>query len=77
MGMAGKVDEFSIEHGKMMISNARALYTETMEGKTMKFMHGLGATPENSPMMKLTYDLAESILKVIDLLSRMKPISAG
>lgn len=77
MGMAGKVDEFSIEHGKMMISNARALYTETMEGKAMKFMHGLGVTPENSPMMKLTYDLAESILKVIDLLGRMKPISTG
>lgn len=77
MGMAGKVDEFSIEHGKMMMSNARSLYTETMEGKAMKFMHGLGVTPENSPMMKLTYNLAESILKVIDLLGQMKPISTG
>jgi hypothetical protein len=77
MGMAGDVDSFSVDHGKEMIENARGLYSEIMEGKPMQDIHGKGKSPEKSPMMKLTHELAESILKVIDLLDRMKPVSTG
>lgn len=71
MGMAGDVDTFSINHGKTMIADARALYTETMEGDAVRIMHGAGATPENSPLMKMTYDLAEVVSKAISLLEKM------
>ncbi len=71
MGMAGKVDKFSLDHGRAMVSDARALFTETMEGEEMKFLRGMGATPENSTLMRLTYDLADAISKVISLLEEM------
>ncbi|MEJ2313516.1 MAG: hypothetical protein P8Y85_01780 [Nitrospirota bacterium] len=71
MGMSGSVDDFSIEHGKMMMKNARALYTEVMEGKEMMKMHKGGMAPEKDPHMMETHKLAESILKVMDLLDKM------
>jgi hypothetical protein len=77
MGMAGDVDSFSVDHGKEMIENARGLYSEIMDGRPMQDMHEKGKFLENLPMMKLTNELAESILKVIDLLGRMKPVSTG
>jgi len=71
MGMAGEVDRFSLEHGERMISHARNLYREAMDGEAMKRLRDLGVTPESSPMMKLTRDLAEAISKIIELLARM------
>ena len=70
MGMAKGVDKVSVDHGKMMIKNARGLWTEVIEGKSMKDMHDTGA-PMTSPMMAYTHKLAEAQLKVMDLLGKM------
>jgi hypothetical protein len=37
----------------------------------MKEMHAKGTSPEKSPMMGMTHHLAEAVMKVIDLLSKM------
>jgi hypothetical protein len=71
MGMAGDVDVFSIEHGNMMLKDAKSLISEVMEDKAMKEMHGRGMSPEKDPMMKETHKLAELSLKIIDMLSKM------
>jgi hypothetical protein len=71
MGMAGDVDDFSIEHGKMMLKDAQSMVSEIMEDKAMKEMHERGISPEKDPMMKETHKLAEVSLKIIDMLSKM------
>lgn len=73
MGMAGNVDRFSLDHGERMMRHARELYRETMSGEAMTRLRDLGVTPESSPMMKLTRDLAAAVRKVIELLERMPP----
>lgn len=77
MGMAKGVDRFSIEHGREMISNARSLVRETMDGRVMKELHAGGVTRTKSMRMQTTHELAEAILKVIDLLEKMSPPEAG
>jgi len=72
MGMSPGMDKESIEHGKMMIKNARQTWTEAIEGKTMKEMHSGGAGMTN-PMMAYTHQLAEAQLKVMDVLEKMSP----
>jgi hypothetical protein len=39
MGMSKDIDKYSNEHGKMMLSDARAVLTEVMTGKAMTGMH--------------------------------------
>lgn len=70
MGMAKGIDEVSVEHGKMMMKNARNIWTEMIEGKSMKDMHDTG-TPMTDPVMAYTHELAEAQLKVMDMLSKM------
>ena len=71
MGMAKGVDSISVEHGKMMLKNARALFNDIMSGKTMMNMHMGGTTPESDALMKYTHKLAEAQLQVITLLDDM------
>jgi hypothetical protein len=71
MGMAKGVDSISVEHGKMMLKNARALFNDIMSGKTMMNMHMDGTTPESDALMKYTHKLAEAQLQVITLLDDM------
>jgi intracellular sulfur oxidation DsrE/DsrF family protein len=71
MGMAQGIDKTSVDHGKMMMKNGRNLWNETMSGDVMMKMHGGGTTPADNPMMKYTHELAETQLKVMDLLSKM------
>ncbi|MGH8472183.1 MAG: hypothetical protein ACREVJ_06975, partial [Gammaproteobacteria bacterium] len=71
MGMAGAVDTASVDHGKAMIAEARALWKETMEGKAMQEMMKGG---ESGPMAK-THQLAEAGKKVLDLLAQMPELS--
>jgi hypothetical protein len=71
MGMAKGVDSISIEHGKMMLKNARALFNDIMSGKTMMNMHMDGSTPESDELMKYTHKLAEAQLQVLTLLDDM------
>jgi len=71
MGMAGEVDRMSVEHGEMMMKDAKAMVTDTMGSKEMMEMHAKGMTPEKSPMMGMSHHYAEAAMKVIDLLSKM------
>jgi hypothetical protein len=69
MGMSN-VDKYSIEHGKMMLSDASALLKEVMEGKAMMDMHAKGVTGGNA-MMADTHKIGAAAGKVIDLLNKM------
>jgi hypothetical protein len=70
MGMSKDVDKYSIEHGKMMLADARAVLTEVMEGKAMTGMHEKGVTGGNA-MMADTHKIGDAAKKVIDLLDKM------
>jgi len=70
MKMVPGLDDLTVEHGKMMLKNARAMWNETMSGDTMMKMHGAGKTPTDDPSMKYTHQLAEAQLKVIDMLDK-------
>jgi hypothetical protein len=74
MGMAKDVDKYSVEHGKMMLSDARSMLNEVMEGKAMQEMHQKGVKGDNA-MMAETHKIGDAAKKVIDLLDKMT--SAG
>jgi hypothetical protein len=76
MGMAADIDKLTMDHGKTMMSDARSMVSEMMEGKEMKEMHAKGMTPEKSPMMGMSHKQAEAAMKVIDLLSKMPAASS-
>lgn len=71
MGMAGNIDTFASDHGKMMVRNAKSLIDEVMSGDVMKGMHASGKTPSADAAMKETHDVGEVALKIIDLLEKM------
>ena len=70
MSMAKGVDKQSVEHGKMMISDAEKLLNEVMVGKAMEEMHEKGIKMNND-MMAYTHKLGAAAKKVVDLLSDM------
>ena len=74
MGMAGDIDKYSMEHGKMMLSDAKSMISEVMGGKAMTDMHQKGVVMSNA-MMAETHKLGDAAKKVIDLLDQMA--SAG
>ncbi|HYE35924.1 hypothetical protein [Methylocaldum sp.] len=67
MGMSPKVDPVSIEHGRKMISDARTIVTRAMQSQSYKDM----MADEQTKRMARTQELADSSLKVIDLLEKM------
>ena len=72
MGMAGGgVDTYSVDHGKMMLNNAKSLLTEVMSGDAMMDMHEKGKTPEGHTDMMSTHRLGEAAIKVVHLLANM------
>jgi hypothetical protein len=71
MGMAKGVDAVAVEHGRMMLKNARTLFNDVMSGGEMVKMHMEGMTPEKNEMMQYTHKLAEAQLQVITLLDEM------
>jgi hypothetical protein len=71
MGMEKGIDEVSVEHGKMMMKQGRAMYDEIMSGDTMMKMHSSGKSPKDDPMMKFTHELAGAQLKVMEMLKQM------
>ena len=75
MGMAGDIDKYSMDHGKMMISEAKAMINEVMGGKAMTEMHQKGVTGGNA-MMADTHKIGEAAKKVIDLLDKMASASS-
>jgi hypothetical protein len=70
MGMSKDIDKYSMEHGKMMLSDARAMLTEVMEGKAMTGMHEKGVTGGNA-MMADTHKIGDAAKNVVDLLDKM------
>ncbi|HXY55205.1 MAG TPA: hypothetical protein VEM40_11110 [Nitrospirota bacterium] len=74
MGMAGDIDKYSIDHGKMMLSDAKAMVNEVMGGKSMTDMHQKGVTGGNATMAE-THKIGDAAKKVVDLLDTMA--SAG
>jgi hypothetical protein len=76
MGMAGAIDKMTVDHGKEMLADGKAMVSDMMGGKEMmEMMKEKGMTVEKSPMMAMTHQHAEAAMKVIDLLSNMP--SAG
>ena len=74
MGMAKGIDEVSVEHGRMMLKNARTLFNEIMSGGEMNKMHMEGTTPEKNEEMNYTHKLAEAQLQVITILDEMSGV---
>ncbi|MBF0559349.1 MAG: hypothetical protein HQL08_11275 [Nitrospirae bacterium] len=70
MGMAKDVDKDSVEHGKMMMSDALKLLAEVMDSRAMKEMHEKGIKMNNA-MMAETHRLDAAAKDVVDLLSGM------
>ena len=70
MDMAPGLDDLTIDHGKMMLKDARAMWNETMSGDSMMKMHSSGMSPADDPAMKYTHELAEAQIKVIDLMDK-------
>ena len=75
MGMAGDVDRLALEQGERMISHARGLYREVMNGEAMKRLREMQGEAEPSGMIALTRELAESVSEIIERLARMPPPS--
>ncbi len=70
MDMVKGVDESTVEHGNMMVKNGKALFTETMSGKTMLGMHHGGKDPMKDPGMAYTHKLAEKVNLAIGKVSK-------
>ena len=70
MGMSPGLDNLTIDHGKVMLKNARTMMNDTMSGDTMMKMHSAGKSPMDDPMMKYTHQLGEAHMKVLDLLEK-------
>ena len=75
MGMAKGVDRVTVDHGRMMLKNARVLFNDIMSGKNMMNMHMDGTTPESDELMKYTHRLAEAQLQVLTLLDDMLAVN--
>lgn len=70
MKMVPGLDEITVNHGRMMLKNARSMWNETMSGDAMMKMHAAGTKPTDDPVMKYTHELAEAQLKVMDILDK-------
>lgn len=72
VGMADSIDKHSIEHGKMMLIDAKALIKEVMNGKAMTQMHTREAG--KSTEMDYTHKLAAAAEDLVDLLGKMEQV---
>lgn len=76
MNMDPGLDAMTIDHGRMMLKDARAMWNETMSDDSMMKMHSSGMSPADDPGMKYTHQLAEAQLKVIDMLEKHADMKA-
>lgn len=69
MNLAGSLDKYTIDNGRMMLIDARATLIDVADSETMmeKDKAGMG----DDPMMTQTRDLLKTALKIIDLLEKM------
>jgi hypothetical protein len=71
MKMAGSLDKYTVEHGRMMLQDAKATIAGVSNSKAMTDMHKAGKGPGDDPMMAETHKLIETALKIIDQLEKM------
>lgn len=71
MTMAGGIDEYSITHGRKMITEARTLWDETIDGQAMKALYAARTTPEASVQMSRIHRMVKDGDKVLVLLVKM------
>jgi hypothetical protein len=71
MEMVSSLDPLTVEHGKKMVANGKALIEKTLSGSEMMAMHKAGKSPKDDPGMKATHELGESVLKMVDLIEKM------
>ncbi len=75
MSMSRPVDKFSIGEGQMMMTEARWLLENNLEGKPMKGMRRAGLK-SGGGMTAETNKLREAAERVIDLLEKMPSVSS-
>jgi len=71
MKMAGDLDKYTVDHGRMMLKDAKATLAGVTDSKSMASMHKAGKGPKDDPMMAETHKLIETGLKIIDYLEKM------
>jgi len=69
MEMAKDMDRHSVEHGRKMLTEARELIKEVMEGKAMSAMHT--RQTGSSSEMAYTHNLAKAATDLLDLMEKM------
>jgi hypothetical protein len=71
MKMAGDLDKYTVNHGRMMLKEAKATLAGVSDSKAMMGMHKAGKGPSDDPMMAETHKLIETALKIIGYLEKM------
>jgi len=69
MKLAGSLDKYTIDNGRMMLRDARATLVDVAGSETMMEMDKMGMGDD--PMMTQTKDLLETAHKIIDVLEKM------
>lgn len=71
MDLAGSLDKYTVDNGRMMLNKARATLVDVSKSETMMEMHEAGMGPEKDPGMAQTHNLLEKALKIIDVLEKI------
>ena len=71
MNLAGSLDKYTVESGRMMLKEARATLNEVAGSETMMDMEKTGMGSEVSPMMTQTQKLHKTALTIINILEKM------
>lgn len=75
MGMAGEIDQLTIDKGHALINEAQAMVNEVMKGHSMEEMHKDGINGTNE-LMAYTHKLGDSVQTYINLVKGMETASA-
>ncbi len=69
----GGTDEGTVRHAGGMISDAKTLWKEILEGKGMKEIHARGMSMKMVPMMRTTHIFGNAGTKVLEILENSVP----
>lgn len=69
MNLAGSLDKYTVDNGRMMLKDARATLAEVSRSETMMEMNKAGMGDD--PMMNQTQELLKTALNIIDILEKM------
>jgi hypothetical protein len=71
MNLAGSLDRYTVENGRLMIRDAKATLADVAGSETMMDMNRAGMEVEGIPMMDQTRELYETALTIINTLEMM------